>query len=121
MKRSNRHGEDYSAEWHSGNDALTSASSVVLWVKCAEHLEYDYTSVSLVLPSNGEDIKKAALAVLDPRTTVCWEDLKLYRVQKTKLQENTRSPGQQKRTLLSVETTFRLRVRSTLAWTASIF
>ena len=66
----------------SGEDALTSAQRVVLWVKSAEHLEKDYRSVSIVLPSNGEDIKNATVAALAPRgTTTGLEDLKLYRVQ----------------------------------------
>jgi hypothetical protein len=64
-------------------DALTSAQRVVLWVKSAEHLlEKDYRSVSIVLPSNGEDFKKASVAVLSHRGTIVGlEDLKLYRVQ----------------------------------------
>jgi hypothetical protein len=66
----------------SGGDVLASAQHVVLWVKCSEFLEKDYRSVSVVLPSNGEDLKKASVAALAPRgTTVSLEDIKLYRVQ----------------------------------------
>ncbi len=65
----------------SGGDALA-AQHVVLWVKRSEFFEKDYRSVSVVLPSNGEDLKKASVAVLAPRgTTVSLEDIKLYRVQ----------------------------------------
>ena len=61
--------------------AGTKREGGIVWVKCAECLEKDYKRVHVVIPSYGEDLKEAALAVLSREgAAVSLADIKLFHV-----------------------------------------
>ena len=61
--------------------ASAAGTKRIAWVKRAEFLKKDYKKVHVVIPSCGEDLKEAALAVLSREgADISLADIKLFHV-----------------------------------------